>query len=125
MFSAQVVRCRLTLGFAFLFMGSAGLVPLAQHVRAQSQDCYTTQNNICSTTCFSTGNWWQCLPLVPDGYDTGICDAGNIYCRQGGGNNNCTSIVGCQGQNPPGYASCANGGSSTYCIASTMPIGDQ
>jgi putative hemolysin len=123
MVSVRIVRRRLMLILALLFLCSAGLVPYASHVRAQSQDCYTTQNNICSTTCFSTGNWWQCLPLVPTGYTTGICNAGNVYCYQGGGNNNCTEKAGCQGQSPPDWGSCANGGSSTYCYMSILPSG--
>jgi len=119
---AQAQRSRRCLFGSMVAFGMVGLLGYLPYTRAEGpvQECYTTTQNICSTTCMSTGGWWQCDNIVPDGYNPGTCGTGNRYCYEG--MSPCSSVLGCGGQNPPNYASCTNGGAATYCVAMDLPI---
>lgn len=107
----------LTLGV--FFTGWASPLTSFSALRAEANPglCYVATGNTCATTCVSTGNWWQCLPIEPDGYAQGMCGSGSLWCALSF--SPCDTVTGC-GSAPPDYASCNDPGVYS-CITQNHP----
>lgn len=83
------MKSRLNFNFKARFATAAlvailviGALATSTLLRADSQECYVAQWTICDDTCFNTGGWWHCEPLLPADFEPGFCDHGSRYCAE-------------------------------------------
>ena len=110
------MNTRRSRSWVFLALGLF-LVTLASSLSwadSRTLQCFTTTENTCPTNCFSTGNWWQCLPIFPNGYQFGVCDVGNNPCTQA--EPLCNQVWGCPNGEGPPWGSCGGDGTVKLCV---------